>query len=413
MPVLQRFDVRLVPVSIPGCPIHFCTGILKLPKGAWLDECGDIRAIPAGGQGGDKVAAAVGCIGEMTERLCLYSLGESDPRVVLANAAVNEIDPAPLIGFSPSQLVQFTEKRPGLISNCGGCTIAWDKVSDRRVFLTDLSHQKETYLPAYTALFDEPVLNFCGGIGLASTVGCAVWRDLKGARDRALLELIERDAIAQAWYNRLGITRLSEGFLSKKVPVDLLNFLSGRSRAWSVTRVQTDFPVHVVVAVSHVEDGKMAAFGSSANWDLPSALLSALCEMLQAENSLDMMIQAYPETQSTDQTALPKVLRYARTGSIIADWPVEEQVSEDPTSDDETYSYEQMLAALQHKDIKVWEFNATRPDLKVPCIKLFSPELCTWQPRFGKPRLFNGVVERGLRKTPADKAEFAARPFPF
>ncbi|WP_420415571.1 YcaO-like family protein [Roseibium sp.] len=349
----------------------------------------------------------------MVERLCLYSLGENDPRVVLKNAAVPEMDFAPLIGFSPSQLVQFADKRPGLISNCGGCTIAWDKISDRRVFLTELSHQKETYLPAYTALFDEPDLNFSDGIGLASTVGCAVWRDIKGARERALLELIERDAVAQAWYNRLGITRLSEGVLSKKIPIDLQNFLSGRSRAWSVTRVQTDLPVHVVAAVSHVEDGKMAAFGASANWDLPSALLSALCEMLQAENSLEMMGQAYPEAQSADQTAQPGALRYARTGSIVADWPMGQESSSDTNLDDETYSYEQMLAALEQKDIKVWEFNATRPDLKVPCIKLFSPELCTWQPRFGKPRLFNGVVERGLRKTPAEEAEFAARPFPF
>jgi ribosomal protein S12 methylthiotransferase accessory factor len=81
--------------------------------------------------------------------------------------------------------------------------------------------------------------------------------------------------------------------------------------------------------------------------------------------------------------------------------------------EDKAFSYDGLLEALREKGITVWEFDATRPDLGVPCIKLFSPELCTWQPRFGKDRLFQGVVERGLRTEPEREEVFAGRSFPF
>lgn len=74
---------------------------------------------------------------------------------------------------------------------------------------------------------------------------------------------------------------------------------------------------------------------------------------------------------------------------------------------------EALLQACLDRGFDVWEFDATRPDLQIPCIKLFSPDLCTWEPRFGRKRLYQGVVDRGLRSAPASEAEFAARPFPF
>jgi ribosomal protein S12 methylthiotransferase accessory factor len=77
------------------------------------------------------------------------------------------------------------------------------------------------------------------------------------------------------------------------------------------------------------------------------------------------------------------------------------------------FSYDDLLQSCSERGIDIWEFDATRQDLGIPCVKLLSPHLCGWEPRFGKARLYQGVVDRGLRSSPAEEAEFAARPFPF
>jgi ribosomal protein S12 methylthiotransferase accessory factor len=249
----------------------------------------------------------------------------------------------------------------------------------------------------------------------ASSVGCAVWHDLEGARQRALLELVERDAVAQAWYNRLGITFLPKGLLREILPPDLTHYLNGQARAWGLYHVETDLSVQVVMAVSHDEYGRCCAFGSSAGWDIAQACVSALQEMLQSENALTLMDKAYPVTDRPDETPrqLPRQLAYARERVIFEDLPVKDANATSEKVSKATSSFETLLHSCFDRGIDLWEFDATRQDLEIPCIKLMSAELCTWEPRFGKKRLFNGVVERGLRQAPATESEFAARPFPF
>jgi ribosomal protein S12 methylthiotransferase accessory factor len=311
------------------------------------------------------------------------------------------------------QLSKLLQDRPHLSGENSVSSFSWNDLSNRRISLEDLIHRKPAQLPAFGALFHDKSLTTGGGVGVGTTIGCAVWPNLEGARERALLEPIERDAVAQSWYNRLGITRLSDEVLAENISVDLRNYLDGRQRNWWVSRIRTDLPAHVVVAFSSRRDGKMSAFGSSAGWDLSAAVMGAVCEMLQAENSLEMMQHAYPEDSSADAGAWPSALAYARTRSIIEDWPVAGPDPDLVRLSETVYSYDLLLEGLRQKDMTIWEFNATRPDLNVPCIKLFSPDLCTWQPRFGKRRLFQGVVEQGARAAPADEAEFAVRPFPF
>lgn len=412
-PLLQSFEIRLVPVPVSGCPIHFCTGILKVSRSEGAETPSAPEAIPAGGQGHSAVRAAVSCIGELAERLSLCSLGLGDVRVNQKKSDQFDVDLEPILGFSHKQqtrILQNWSDKSVEINNSGKY---WNELSDRRINVKDLYYRTPAQLPAVGALFEEMPKNPLSGFGVASTIGCAVWGAMKGARERALLELLERDAVAQAWYNRLGITRVAKAELAEILPDNLKSFLDNRPRCWSAVTVKSDMPVHVVAVVSHLRDGKMAAFGSSADWNYSSALMGAVREMLQAEVSLDLMDKAYPESAAAGWDKQPRALRYARANSILEDWPAGDTNGKGCLIPQDVYSYDQLLAALQQKKIRIWEFDATRPDLKVPCIKLFSPELCTWQPRFGKTRLFNGVVEQGLRKTPADEAEFAARPFPF
>lgn len=411
-PVLKSYDVRLRAVDVSGCPVKFCSGILRLNSEFTANHPDRVSSFPAGGQGITLQCASIGCVGEMSERLSLCSLGADDPRVGGRDVAYEVVDLGQITGFSQRQIAGLSAKNSDIAGVRKSQSIDWQALANRWIFVRNLHNSDCSQMPAFAALFNEPSKQVGGNYGLVSTSGAAVWSDYEGARERALLELVERDAVAQAWYNRLGINAVPESIISDILTGNLKEFLENRLRSWSLTTVQTDLPVHVVVSLSYLDDGRMAAFGASARLDLASAVESAVFEMLQAEYSLDLMAQAYGNDGAANEAGLPSILRYGRSGSLLEDWPIGPDEDGQGVSA-QVFSYEQLIGALKEKNISVWEFDATRPDLNIPCIKLFSPELCSWQPRFGKARLFDGVVELGLRSEPAGEEEFAARPFPF
>jgi ribosomal protein S12 methylthiotransferase accessory factor len=415
VPMLTSCEVRLVPVSNEGCPLRFCTGILKSDSDKTRALGRPAKPIPSGGQGWTPVSAAFGCLGELAERLSLCTLGTSDPRIFSKSGLQPEVGLDRFLGLSDTQVQQITRNINWYPDRFYSGEIDWGLISTRRIKVQRLGGGDSAYLPSLGVLFQEFEQITDIDLSFASSAGCAVWHTMEGARERALLELVERDAVAQVWYNRLGITVVPGEVLSEVLPGSLAGFLENPGRSRRLYKVATDLNVHVVLALSFKEDGKSAAFGASAGWDIGSACEGAVQEMLQAEISLGLMELAFPPEKGVDHAGadLPRQLNYAREKSILDDLPLND-VSVVPETDlAKSYSYEGLFQSCLDKEIEIWEFDATRPDLKIPCVKLLSPELCSWEPRFGKKRLYDGVVQRGLRGTAAKEAEFASRPFPF
>lgn len=417
LPLLRRFDVRLVPFERRDRgPVAFCTGLLKPLRGTPGAAMPEDLVLPAGGQGMCLKNAAISCLGEIAERVSLFRTDIRDVRISTQQENQSEVGLGGFLGYSPRQERAIFGSMSTKAEAPTAAGDAWNSLSDKRVRIANLATQDVAWLPEFGVLFGGQSDGAGALPRVASTIGCAVWRDRDGARERALLELAERDAIAQGWYNRLGITPLSDRFLSELLPVALDNFRKEAPVRRIVCRVDTDLPVHVVCAVSHDGEGFRAAFGSAARWTLADACESALLELFQSENSLDLMEKAYPAETRTGPGTVPRRLDYARNQSILDDLPLEEGGMVDEEFRDicnTTFSYRQLLRWFVARRYDIWEFDATRSDLNIPCVKLLSSDLCSWEPRFGKARLYNGVVERGLRDAPADEAEFAARPFPF
>jgi len=410
LPMLSRFDIRLVPVKREGCPLAFCTGLLKAGGKVAVGGRSSNRTIPGGGQGETDAIAAIGCVGELAERLSLWSLGNSDNRVFQKTAEQPEVDFAGLLGLSETQSRNAVRELGIKAKGEKNDKPDWQALSDRRVALRRLTDGQIEACPSFGVLFQDFEQATGRRLSYASSVGCAVWQTLEGARERAMLELVERDAVAQAWYNRLGITFLNRSLLQEILDPALLEYLDRQARSFGVFAVETDLPVQVVMAISHDGSGRIAAFGSSAGWEVATAANGALREMLQSENALTLMDRSYP---ATSEGKIPRQLTYARSKSIFEDLPLHQVPEAVGRQLERGFSFHELLQSFFERDIEIWEFDATRQDLAIPCIKLLSPQLCGWEPRFGKKRLFEGVVERGLRSSPASEAEFAARPFPF
>lgn len=421
LPLLRRYAPRLVPMEREGSPVWFCTGILDhRSEGEGVGGLAS-RRIPAGGQGETARKAALSCLGELAERVSLCTLGAADPRVRQVPGGQPEVGLAALAGLSAAQAGALVERLGAAAGRGADASAILARMSARRVDIRNIYEGKSGQVSSLAVLFGEAEQAIGQAAGLVSTVGCAVWPTPEGARARALLELAERDAVALAWHNRLGITSIDDAWLRGNLAHDVYDHVRLRSRVTRLFALQTDLAAHVVIAFSwENQAGKentgarsawRCAFGSAAAYDLASAGRSALEELLQSENALDLMEKAHP--QDSGATArVPRQLAYARSGNLLRDLPLAQAQPLDLRRAQQVFSHEDLLASCATKGADIWEFDATRPDLGIPCIKLLSPDLCTWEARFGRSR-FYGEPSSRRHGDPAVEAELAARPFPF
>jgi YcaO-like protein with predicted kinase domain len=145
----------------------------------------------------------------------------------------------------------------------------------------------DEYFPAQHVYLDwaatthEPVIYNADSNGSASG---ATWPE---ALERALLECIERDAMAIWWYGRQNRHHLPASSLDRLAP-RLSWWLSHRQRHFLMIDVTSEIGVPVVAAVSFDDDGRHVAMGSAAALDTGRAAVLAVTEMIQMEVSMSM-----------------------------------------------------------------------------------------------------------------------------
>lgn len=408
--LVEVFCPTLKFIPLRECPAHFCTGMVELSSAG---DAGRRQVLVAGGQGDSPGKAALSCLGELSERVSLFSMGRVDPRVASCSDLAKDLDLAPFLGFSVEQERYLRDQNPKLNSGHGGNRVPWNSLSERRVSVTCLRSGASANLPAYGVLFGERTHADLSIPGFLTSSGTAVWSDLVTATQKAVFELAERDAFAQAWYNRLGITRVPEhrwdDFFSEK----LSQFLNERLRTTGLYRVQTDLGTHVLAAISHDKNGQAACLGVAASAVAREAACSAVLEMLQGELALELAALSYRADLAKGNASMPGALRTAAKLRITSDLGLADLPVADMGALSEDFEPGALEASCRERGIDLWRFDATRPDIDVPCARVFSPQLCSWQPRFGNKRLYGGVIDRGLAVHPREEAEFASRPFPF
>ncbi|WP_289034019.1 YcaO-like family protein [uncultured Roseibium sp.] len=410
-PLLDVCRPGLFDTPLPGCPLQLKAGLADVVGPSWGDCEPEVLKLVAGGQGVVGAQALVSCLGEMAERLSLFTLGSNDDRVFDHDDGGEELDLGSLLGFSQRQETDLALSLEGAAAHLSGDRIDWNAFDGRRVRMRDLATGREVQAPAFGVLMGEGRGLGLSGLSLTSTVGAAVWSEPEEAQRRALHELVERDAVGQFWYNRLGITILDRGVWREFIHRNCETYLDERERVTTFLRVDTDLSAHVVLAVSNERDGRGACLGASAAPTAESAAMSALGEMLQAELSLGLMARAHKD--APPGARLPTALRYAGNTRIAEDLGFSSAKPADIGSMGVVYGPDDLLESCIEKSLNLYAFDATRSDLAIPCVKIMSPDLCSWQPRFGKPRLFDGVIDRGWATSREDEKTFENRPFPF
>ncbi len=189
------------------------------------------------------------------------------------------IYPNDVLLFSDAQLRQGSAGTPGSDEQDAipalfdrSAKIEWSPV-------WSLRDARFRYLPTSLLYFF-----YTGADGFAAdSNGCAAGNTLEEAMVQGFLELVERDAYAIWWYNRLQRPELDLGQFDDPFVRDLQKRLAQAGRRLWVLDVTSDLGIPTFVAVTHwMQDGREnIEFGSGAHFDARIALLRALTELNQ------------------------------------------------------------------------------------------------------------------------------------
>src|SRR5580698_5796193 len=239
-----------------------------------------------------------------------------------------------------------------------------------------------------------------GAAFAADSNGCAAGNTLEEAIVQGFLELVERDAYAIWWYNRLQRPELDLDQFDDSFVRDLQKQLVQAGRRLWVLDVTSDLGIPTFVAVTHwMQNGREnIEFGSGAHFDARIALLRALTELNQFL-SLGLMGGGTGEKSSLDGTAplrlqdhpylIPSGNPMVRPefGSKFGHLDTREQVTA-------------CVSLAKQAGLDFLVLDQTRPDIEAPVVRVIVPGLRHFYRRFAPGRLYDVPVKLGWRDRP-------------
>jgi oxazoline/thiazoline synthase len=239
----------------------------------------------------------------------------------------------------------------------------------------------------------------------ADSNGCAAGNTREEAIVQGFLELVERDAYAIWWYNRLRMPGVDLSQFDDSYIRDLKNQLADAGRKLWVLDVTSDLGIPAYVAILHwMQDGKEnIEFGSGAHFDPRIAMLRSLTELNQFL-SIGLMGGGSGEKSSLDgDTPLrleehPFLLPSGKP-PIASD--AGSKVALDNTRD-------QVLACVdiaRRAGLDFLVLDQTRPDIETPVVRVIVPGLRHFYTRFAPGRLYDVPVKLGYLDQPLSENE--------
>jgi ribosomal protein S12 methylthiotransferase accessory factor len=372
-----------------------------------------VLASRATGSGTTRNAALRAVIGEAVERHCGIAYGdERDVRATLAQLGDDAIPPNECMLFSTSQysaraaanrIGDSATRVPVPLHESARIdwTVVWSLSTGRRRFVPT----------AYVVRGSPRTLGskYC----VADTNGCAAGKTLADTVVRGFLELVERDAIAIWWYNRLDVPRLDNDSTLIDERASSTSDARRPRESWLLD-LTTDLGIPVIAAISRRLDSpcERLVFGFGASWRIDRAARHAIREMAQMATLADRIPDA---TLQHDARVACKWLRTASCeeqrflrGSSSAT-RIGASVSERvPRRGSQVALHCAELAARHGMDLCV--FDQTRADVGFPVARVMAPGLRPAVPRFAPGRLF--TVPQSLRSIRA-ATEAELNPWPF
>ena len=247
---------------------------------------------------------------------------------------------------------------------------------------------------------------------VADSNGCAAGNTLEEAVLQGFFELVERDAFAIWWYNRLAMPGVDLESFGDDYLASASEYYRGAGRDVWVLDVTTDLGIPAFVALSRRTgaDTEDIIYGAGAHADPRIAALRAVCELNQCLSWLPRPASEVSGPAIDDPLALWwwKTARLAdhpylapAAGAALrgkTDYPVADMAD----SRDEV---ERCRALIEAKGMEFLVLDQTRPDIGMPVARVIVPGLRHFWERFAPGRLYYVPVEMGHRDSPLAEEE--------
>lgn len=365
-----------------------------------------------GGKGASPIDAEVGALCEAVERFSANYQGDElrirDSYRTLGDDAVH-----------PNSCMLFDERQYDGRADWNAHHAFFQHVPERFdekeavdwTPLWSLTGERRKLMP--TAYLYYGVPPECGIRGMrADSNGCAAGSSVEDAILQGLLELIERDAVALWWYNRLPLPGVDIGSFDDPWAEEMVGQYARTGRELWVLDLTADLGVPVMVALSRSIAGprENVMMGFGAHLDPRTALRRAVSELNQ------MIPAVLANDAELDDPDATQWLRHAtvasqpyllpapgRSAKRAADFKFVRR----PDVRDDVDSLVRKLSVLGMETLVL---DQTRPDIELPVVRVVVPGLRHFWTRFAPGRLFDVPVKLGrlAEPTPYDRLN----PFP-
>ncbi len=415
---LKRYEHNISPITgvikrlfnpLPGENglIHLYLAEHGWPRedGDWKDWRQAVRRNSIG-KGKTNLQAKASCLGEAIERYCgTYSGDEMRVRGTYSQMRESAIHPSAYLHYSQLQysIRQEWNRQHHLIQWIPEPFDETHEIDWTPVW--SLTHQRFKYLPTAYCYFSYPLPdNYC--FCWSDTNGNAAGNTLEEAILQGFMELVERDAVALWWYNRLSRPGVQpESFDQPNLP-QLQAYYHKLHRDFWVLDITSDLDIPTFAAISRRtnQQPEDIRFGFGCHFDAKIALLRAVTEMNQmvflasAPNPDGKATFSRPDMQTWCETATLENQPY-----LVPDANVTPKVYGDYTqhwSDDCLEDVKRCVDIVAKQGLETLVLNQTRPDIGMSVIKVIVPGLRHFWAQFAPGRLYDVPVKLGWLKAP-------------
>lgn len=268
-----------------------------------------------------------------------------------------------------------------------------------------LTHEAERYLPTQLLYYQSPASADCARfLAMGCSNGNASGNNLEEAVLQGLFELIERDAVALWWYNRLRKPGVDIASFGEPWLLDLAAYYDTLGRDTWALEVTSDLGIPAFVAVSRRREGpqERLLFGLGCHLDARIALQRAFAEMNQ-------MLGMARDGQEADDLTIEdaETLAWLTTATL----ETQPYLAPDPAVPQRTRTDYWVLHSgdlladlnlcrerIESRGMEVLVLDQTRADVGMPVAKVIVPGLRHFWARFGPGRLYEVPVAMGWRE---------------
>ena len=412
---------RLAPIGRPGGAAHvYVAGHNAAFRVESLESLKHDLRFVSSGKGVSALDAKVGALCEAVER---YS-GEATGAEVRIASSLRELGEA---GIHPNEVMRFSDRQYRERAAWNARRSKFNRVPEvfdesARIDWTpvwSLTERRNKYLPTQSLYYGAgPGVHAPSAYCIPCSNGCASGNNLEEAVLQGLLELVERDAVAIWWYNRLRRPGVDLAGLDDPYVPQLVEFYEASGRETWALDLTTDLEIPVFAAISRVRDGaeERILIGFGCHVDARLALQRAFAEMNQM---LAMAESEGPDGKLTVEDE--ETLDWLRTATVSNQPHLRPGASMPGTALDgrRTCGGDLLTAvrscqrALEARGMELLVLDQTRGDVGMSVCRVVVPGLRHFWARFGSGRLYDVPVRMGWLTKPLTEEDLNPIPIFF